>query len=102
MSQLSRILSWCQQSLFPTLEETVGQLSPRLKRFIMVIETVPLEDHLPFTPRGRRGRPQSDRRSLARAFIAKAVFEPAGHTIVDGLPSRITNDPQTVWVESAW
>jgi len=72
--QLSRILGWCQRSLFPALEETIGPLSPRLKRLVMVIELVSLEEQVMPPSYGGRGRPQSDRRALARAFIAKAVL----------------------------
>ena len=74
MLQLSRILGWCQRSLFPALEETIGPLSPRLKRLVMVIELVSLEEQVMPPSYGGRGRPQSDRRALARAFIAKAVL----------------------------
>lgn len=74
MHQLSRILGWCQRSLFPALEETVGPLSPRLRRLVKVIELVSLEEHVMPPLYQGRGRPQSDRRALAHAFIAKAVL----------------------------
>ena len=74
MLQLSRILGWCQRSLFPALEETIGPLSPRLQRLVMVIELVALEEQVMPPLYGGRGRPQSDRRALARAFIAKVVL----------------------------
>lgn len=73
MYQLSRFQSLCQRWLFPSLEEAVGPLSKKLKRLVMVIEMVPLEEHLARASYGR-GRPQADRRCLAYAFIAKAVL----------------------------
>lgn len=73
MYQLSRFQSLCQRSLFPVLEEVVGPLSKKLQRLVMVIEMVPLEERVMRSPLGR-GRPLSDRRALARAFIAKAVL----------------------------
>lgn len=86
MHQLSRILCWCQRSLFPALEETVGPLSSRLQRLVMVIEIVPLENHVTGPSFGCRGRPQSDRRSLARAFMAKAVLNlPDTRSLIDYL-----------------
>ena len=86
MNQLSRILSWCQQSLFPVLEETAGPLSARLQRFAMIIELVPLEEYVGGYTWGSRGRPRSDRRSLARAFIAKAVLNlPDTRSLIDYL-----------------
>lgn len=73
MYQLSRFQSLCQRWLFPSLEEAVGPLSKKLKRLVMVIEMVPLEEHVARASYGR-GRPQADRRCLAYAFIAKAVL----------------------------
>jgi hypothetical protein len=84
LHQLSRILGWCQRSLFPALEETVGPLSPRLRRLVMVIEFVSLEDRLMPLSYGGRGRPRSDRQALAHAFIAKAVLGlPDTRTLID-------------------
>jgi len=86
LHQLSRIFSWCQQSLFPVLEETVGPLSARLQRFAMVMELVSLEDHVDGLRWGSRGRPRSDRRSLARAFVAKAMLNlPDTRSLIDYL-----------------
>jgi hypothetical protein len=86
LQQLSRILSWCQRSLFPALEETVGPLSPRLQRLVMVIELVSIEEHVMAPSFGGHGRPQSDRRSLARAFMAKAVLNfPDTRSLIDYL-----------------
>ena len=86
MTQLSRILSWCQQSLFPSLEETVGPLSAKMRRFVMVIEMLPLDEFLPTAPNGVRGRPRSDRQALARAFVAKAVLNlPDTRSLLDYL-----------------
>lgn len=73
MYQLSRFQSVCQQWLFPSLDEAVGPLSKKLKLLVMVIEMVPLEEHVKRSSYGR-GRPEADRRCLAHAFIAKAVL----------------------------
>ena len=86
MHQLSRILGWCQRSLFPALEDVVGPLSPKFERLVAVIEFVSLEEHV--MPRfvGGRGRPRADRQSLARAFIAKAVIGlPDTRSLIDYL-----------------
>ena len=91
MPQLSRILSWCQQSLFPNLEETIGPLSKKMQSLVMLIEMVSLEDHLSQRPLGMRGRPQSDRRPLARAFMAKAVLNlPDTRSLIDYLEESPT------------
>ena len=67
---------WCafQEYLFPTIEEHLGPLGERYQLFITVLEFVRVEQHLPCF-RNLRGRPQQDRAAVARAFIAKAVFQ---------------------------
>ena len=67
---------WCafQEYLFPTIEEDLGPLGERYQLFITVLEFVRVEQHLPCC-RSLRGRPQQDRAAMARAFIAKAVFQ---------------------------
>ena len=67
---------WCafQEYLFPTIEADLGPLGERYQLFIAVLELVRVEQHLPCF-RTLRGRPQQDRMALARAFIAKAVFQ---------------------------
>ena len=77
MSLLARLSSyWCafQEHLFSTIEEDLGPLGERYQSFITVLELVRVEQHLPCC-RSLRGRPQQDRAALARAFIAKAVFQ---------------------------
>lgn len=98
MNQLSRILSWCQQSLFPALEETVGPLSTRLQRLVAVIELVALEEHVQGPSFETRGRPQADRRSLARAFMAKAVLNLADtRSLIDYLHESPTTRRLCGW-----
>ena len=67
---------WCafQEHLFPTIEDDLGPLGERYQLFITVLEFVRVEQHLP-CGRTLRGRPQQDRSAMARAFIAKAVFQ---------------------------
>ena len=62
-----------QGELFPWMEDTVGPLSERHRHLVMVLEMAPIERLLPY-PRGGRGRPLEERAALARAFVAKAVF----------------------------
>ena len=71
---------WCafQEYLFPTIEADLGPLGERYQAFITVLEFVRVEQHLP-GGRNWRGRPLQDRAALARAFIAKAVFQIGHH-----------------------
>ena len=75
---LRRILSeyWfgLQERLFPALEEAFGPLAERYQSFVAVLEFVRVDRFLPHFI-GLPGRPREDRAALARAFIAKAVFD---------------------------
>ena len=63
-----------QQELFPRLEGELGPMGERCELFVAVLELVRVEALLPYF-RGQVGRPEEDRAALARAFIAKAVFD---------------------------
>ena len=75
---LRRILSeyWfgLQERLFPALEDAIGPLGERYRSFVAVLEFARVERFLPHFI-GMPGRPREDRAALARAFIAKAVFD---------------------------
>ena len=91
MSLLARLSSyWCafQEHLCSTIEEDLGPLGERYQSFITVLELVRVEQHLPCC-RSLRGRPQQDRAALARAFIAKAVFQ---IDTTRALRERLAND----------
>ena len=80
-----------QHGLFPWLAEELGPLSERHKRYVQVLELVRVEDWLPGQCAGGRGRPLRDRAALARAFLAKAVFDvPTTRALVE----RLGTDPQ--------
>ena len=63
-----------QQELFPRLEGELGPMGERYELFVAVLELVRVEALLRYF-RGQVGRPEEDRAALARAFIAKAVFD---------------------------
>jgi hypothetical protein len=69
LSEFGRLF---QQSLFPRIEEELGELGARSRLLIQVLAMVPLAQWLQ-RHRGP-GRPCEDRRALAAAFLAKAVF----------------------------
>ena len=86
---LRQRLSFCwssiQHDLFPWLEERVGPLSARHQQLVAVLEMARLEG---FTPHwhGLPGRPPAERAALARAFVAKAVFNvPATNMLIERL-----------------
>jgi hypothetical protein len=71
--QLKQFLRVMQGCLFPTLEEALGPLSGKLRQLIAVLELVQIEAMVgPW--RGGVGRPALHERAIARAFVAKAVY----------------------------
>ena len=74
-----------QQELFPRLEGELGPMGERYELFVAVLELVRVEALLPYF-RGQVGRPEEDRAALARAFIAKAVFDiPTTRALIERL-----------------
>ena len=65
-----------QGSLFPFLEEQLPHLTEKQQQLVEILEVVKIERFIdPFyCPIGARGRPRTSRSALARAFIAKAVY----------------------------
>lgn len=80
MSQLGRSLSKCweniQGSLFPWLEEELDPLTKKQKQLITILEIVRIEEFIPINSYWM-GRPLEDRRAIARAFVAKTVYNMA-------------------------
>ena len=74
-----------QQELFPRLESELGPMGERYEFFVTVLELVRVEAHLPYI-HGLVGRPAEDRAALARAFIAKPVFDlPTTRALIERL-----------------
>ncbi len=79
-----------QQGLFPWLEQELGPLGERCRSFVQAVERAQVEDCLP-VGQGGRGRPRASRAAMARACIAKAVFDqPATRSPVERLQTDRT------------
>ena len=75
-----------QQSLFPWLNEELGALSERHRQFVQVLEFARVESLLACSAGRGPGRPAFSRAALARAFLAKAVFDlPTPRALVERL-----------------
>ena len=71
--QLKQFLRVMQGCLFPALEQQLGPLTDKLRQLIAVLELVQIEAMVgPW--RGGVGRPALHERAIARAFVAKAVY----------------------------
>jgi len=62
--------------LFPELEEMVGELTEKERKFIMVSElsAEALESELKAYEWNGQGRPSAERMAIDKSFIAKAVY----------------------------
>ena len=88
MKNLSQHWMHIQGSLFPWLEEELGPLSKKQQQLIMVLEIAHIEPFIPYFY-GGVGCPLEDRRAIARAFVAKAVYN---MTTTVALIDRLLND----------
>jgi len=70
---LSQFWLTVQGGLFPWLAEEVGELSEKQKQLVAILELLKIESLLK-SNYGYAGRPQEDRRAIARAFVCKAVY----------------------------
>jgi hypothetical protein len=78
-----------QYEFFPEIEDVVGPLSEKHRTLIVVLETVRVEAFLPYQ-HGLVGRPLTERAALARAFIAKAVYNlPTTRLLLDLLDGDV-------------
>lgn len=73
MKNLSQHWRRIQGKLFPWLEEEVGPLSEKQQQLVTVLEFARVEKFIPYW-HGSVGCPLEDRRTLARAYVAKAVY----------------------------
>ena len=71
---LSDYWATIQGELFPWADEEFGPLTDKHKQVITVLEMARVEGFV-HSWRGLPGRPPADRRSLCRAFVAKAVLD---------------------------
>src|SRR5512134_553192 len=77
-----------QNRLFPALQEELGPLSDLQQRLVRILALLQLDGFV--VVRHGRGRPLQDRGAIARAFVAKAVFNfPHTRALLDRLGTDI-------------
>lgn len=94
MSKLRETLSqyWItiQGSLFPWLTEELGELTKKQQELVTTLELLRIE-RFTYSNRGFPGCPLKSRSAIARAFIAKVVYNmPTTRMLLDRLDSDIT------------
>ena len=74
-----------QRTLFPRLEQALGPLTEKQQQLVQTLEVIRIERLIPRYFRAP-GRPPKDRAAMARAFVAKAVYDlPSTRALLDRL-----------------
>jgi hypothetical protein len=85
--KLSQYWLKIQKSLFPFLEEELGELTEKEQKLVTILEMVKIEKHM-VSMRSLYGRPPKERAAIARAFVAKAAYNmPTTAALLDRLAS---------------
>jgi hypothetical protein len=76
-----------QSNLFPLLEEQLGELTENERELASTLELIRIEKFATYS-RSLRGRPPKERAAIARAFVAKAIYNmPTTRGLLDRLVS---------------
>ena len=76
-----------QSNLFPFIEEQLGELTKKEQELVATLELIRIEKFATYS-RSLYGRPRKERAAIARAFIAKAVYNmPTTRVLLDRLES---------------
>ncbi len=94
MSKLNATLAqtWfnIQTSLFPWLSEELGELTEKQQELVTTLEMIRIEEFI-LSSYGYPGRPPEDRVAIARAFVAKMVYNmPTTRALLDRLETDIS------------
>jgi hypothetical protein len=87
MEILSKLYTTIQRTLFPMLEEEIGELTVKQKEFVRVVELVRPSRFIGVNLSWNgMGRPVSSREGILRAFILKAVYDlPTTKLLIENL-----------------
>jgi len=79
-----------QTSLFPWLSEELGELTDKQQELVTTLEMIRIEEFI-LSSYGYPGRPPEDRVAIARAFVAKMVYNmPTTRALLDRLKTDIS------------
>lgn len=87
---LTQFWSSIQGWLFPWVEAELGELSEKQRQLVSILELARIESFIG-SSRGWPGRPERDRRAIARSFVAKVVYNmPTTRQLIERLGSDQT------------
>ncbi len=79
-----------QTSLFPWLSEELGELTNKQQELVTTLEMIRIEEFI-LSSSGYPGRRPEDRVAIARAFVAKTVYNmPTTRVLLDRLETDIS------------
>jgi len=92
MKELREIYISIQTTLFPVLEEEIGEITGKMKEFLRILELLRPNRFLTDALRWcGLGRPMKDRENIFRAFIMKAVLDlPTTKVLIENLKTDPT------------
>ena len=83
--KLSQYWLKIQKSLFPFLEEELGELTEKEQKLVTILDLVKIEKFTAWS-RSLYGRPPKERAAIARSFVAKAMYNmPTTTALLDRL-----------------
>ena len=79
-----------QSSLFPWLSDELGELTDKQQELVTTLELIRVEEFI-LSSYGYPGRPPEDRSAIARAFVAKMVYNmPTTRVLLDRLQTDVS------------
>lgn len=90
MDSLAEMWHRMQSELFPHLEEALPDpLTDKLRQLCAILEVIRVEERVPVRLGRWTGRPVCDRRAMARAFVAKSVYDlPTTEALIEVLRTQ--------------
>lgn len=90
LQRISHFWNRIQGYLFPLLEYELGPLTAKQQQLVEILEVIQIEEFIP-NLKGFIGRPKSDRAAIARAFVAKSVYNlTTTRALIDRLQTDIS------------
>ena len=76
MNSLSEIYFTTQNYLFPVVEEEFGEITGKMKEFLLLLEAIRPSRYVTDALRWcGLGRPMKDREKILRAFFMKSIYD---------------------------
>ena len=90
MNSLSEIYFTTQYRLFPVVEEEIGEITEKMKEFLLLLEAIRPSRYMTDALRWCGfGRPMKDREKILRAFFMKSIYDfPTTKVLIENLETN--------------